>query len=486
MEEIYLYLNHHVDIKNAVLLVGYHYSPDQLKVLLSQTHLEKLFITGSLSAHGEEKIKEEINHLRETNEVRLPTDISFAAPDSWNDEYQTDAVLFDGISNISEFRLVEKLKFRYLLGNVDENVVSSFDVWEKFRKQALHIYIKTKRPYKMEQILNWDKDESNDIELSVIFPVYKVEKYLNECLESVTAWNADYVEFLFVNDGSPDHSRDIILEWADKDSRIRLLDKENGGCASARQYGLDHSRGRYVGFIDPDDYTDQSMYPKLLAGAMTGSYDICFCGYNEYYESDRTVNPVMDDVFWPFTDGVTDPWIIHSMIAYARVAIWRGIYKKSMIDNAGIHFYTDLKRFDDLPFKVEVFAAAKAVYAIPEPLYYYRLQRPGQDVSADDNRLFVHFEIFKHLNQRIAGTKDPRLTDWLQLCKLQTHRYALITIQDKYLKEYLKKAKEDLDSTGTKAKSFEMIKSRLGKKAALYYAAIEAQSEKMIKMLNKK
>ena len=65
--------------------------------------------------------------------------------------------------------------------------------------------------------------------------MYNVEKYLDQCIESVTAWKAPYVEFLFVNDGSPDHSREVVLKWAKQDTRIKLLDKPNGGCASDRQ-----------------------------------------------------------------------------------------------------------------------------------------------------------------------------------------------------------------------------------------------------------
>lgn len=71
---------------------------------------------------------------------------------------------------------------------------------------------------------------------------------LNQCIESVTAWKAPYVEFLFVNDGSPDNSREVVLKWAKEDPRIKLLDKPNGGCASARQYGLESCKGKVYWF----------------------------------------------------------------------------------------------------------------------------------------------------------------------------------------------------------------------------------------------
>ena len=105
-------------------------------------------------------------------------------------------------------------------------------------------------------------------------------------------------------------------------------------------------------------------------------------------------------------------------------------YGMEFLEKNNIGFYTDLKRFDDLPFKVETFAYAKSVVMIPEYLYYYRLEREGQDVAADDERLYVHFDIFEHLNQSIGSTKDQRLIDNLQMCKIQTHRYALSKIKE--------------------------------------------------------
>ena len=92
----------------------------------------------------------------------------------------------------------------------------------------------------------------------------------DQCIESVTAWKAPYVEFLFVNDGSPDNSREVVLKWAKEDPRIKLWINPMED-ASARQYGFDHAKGKYIGFIDPDDYIDESMYRKLCVQPVTGS-----------------------------------------------------------------------------------------------------------------------------------------------------------------------------------------------------------------------
>ena len=169
----------------------------------------------------------------------------------------------------------------------------------------------------------------------------------------------------------------------DMDARIILIEKENGGCASARQTGLERARGRYVGFIDPDDFIDENMYRKLLKAAMCGNFDISLCGYNEYYENSGRIKPAEDSLWYPFLDGCYDSDKIDDLITYCRVAIWRGIYRREFLERNGIRFYTDIRRFDDLPFKVETFAMAKSVIMLPEYLYYYRQEREGQDIAAD-------------------------------------------------------------------------------------------------------
>ncbi len=147
-------------------------------------------------------------------------------------------------------------------------------------------------------------------------------------------------------------------------------------------------------------------------------------------------------------------------------------YGMEFLEKNNIGFYTDLKRFDDLPFKVETFAYAKSVVMIPEYLYYYRLEREGQDVAADDERLYVHFDIFEHLNQSIGSTKDQRLIDNLQMCKIQTHRYALSKIKEEYKEEYLRRARADLNALCDMGRTYKIANMMLGSEVADAYRKI--------------
>ena len=471
MDELCSYLNFHREIEKVVFLAGIEIPYSRIESIILDGNLKSIVLTGFFSDMQIENFKSNIEFSKA--QTRINKDFEFEyVPYSKFEAYTGNwALVVDGFAPeaIMDFAI---LRPKYLLVNMFEGNVSAFRIWEKFKGSCEYIQIRTLKENRHSRMLSWNRRPDTDIELSVVFPTYNVADYLEQCIESVTKWKAPYIEFLFVNDGSKDSSRDIILKWSQKDPRVKLIDKENGGCASARQLGMEKAKGQYIGFIDPDDFIDERMYFKLLEAAMVGSYEIAYCGYNEYYGSNNTHKKVMDELGLPYCHGTVDAERIKNLVAFCRVAIWRGIYKKTLIEREKIHFYTDLRRFDDLPFKVETFAFAKSVVAVPEYLYYYRLSRPGQDVSADDERLYVHFDIFKHLNDSIVSRGDQELIDHLQMVKIQTHLYALSKIKPQFKEYYTKHAKEDLLTTGEYYRTYDLAEQRIGKDRAEAYKRI--------------
>ena len=177
-----------------------------------------------------------------------------------------------------------------------------------------------------------------------------------------------------------------------------------------------------------------------------GSYEMTYCGYKEYYEEDGSTQDVLNDCLKdPYLTGTYRRDKVQLLTVNTRVAIWRALYRKDILEKKNIRFHESLKRFDDLPFRVEYIFAAGSAACVPEYLYYYRLGRKGQDVSCTDERLFVHFPIFDFLDKYTDEFKDERLQDLLQIVKIQTHGYGLSKIEKKYKKKYLKKAKQQLD-----------------------------------------
>ena len=115
--------------------------------------------------------------------------------------------------------------------------------------------------------------------ISVIVPVYNVENYLPRCLDSIINQTYTNLEILLVDDGATDNSGKLCDEYAQKDNRIRVFHKENGGVSSARNMGLDNATGEYIAFVDSDDYIDKCMYEIMLNSSVQNNADIVVCGY---------------------------------------------------------------------------------------------------------------------------------------------------------------------------------------------------------------
>lgn len=354
-----------------------------------------------------------------------------------------DMILFD-CNEAENVENLTKYPTKYMIGrmNSDEDY---FAFWEKYREYVQYMYIQQKNlNHTGYEIFEWKKAET-DIELSVILPVYNVAAYLPQCIESLIQWKAPYIEYLFIDDGSTDDSSAIISRYSAEDKRIRLIRKENGGCASARNRGLEEAKGRYIGFVDADDYIESNMFYELLKRAFLGNYDYTYCGFREYFEDTKTDIPVTNECLsGDYLSGEYDSDKVSLLVVKTRVAIWRGLYKKSILEKHQIKFYEELKRFDDLPFRVEYLFAARSAVCIPKYLYNYRIGREGQDTVCADDRLYVHFQIFKYLDVYVEKYKDRRLWDILQAVKIQTHAFALKRIEKQYHKKYMQQAKQQI------------------------------------------
>lgn len=485
MNDLVGYLGMHQEIRELFLVLGTESSAALVYDICSAIKLDKLVLavpTGKL----EKEVQSIFQRLAYEEKGYFPKKLEWRSDEercTYTADTENMALLFDAPWNAEEVIEFCSLRPRYLAGILDRKRVNAFQIWEKYRTICEGIYLLAWEKNQGEEVLHWSKNTKSDIELSIIFPVYGVAAYLRQCIQSVTAWQADYVEFLFVDDGSPDESADLIREYARKDPRIQLFQKKNGGCASARQYGLERAKGRYVGFVDPDDFVDETMFRKLFCRALSGSYEICYCGYQELYENTHTTKEVEDCLGFPYKNGTYDRGKIDELIAYERIAIWRGIYLRNMLVQHHIHFYTKLRRFDDLPFQVETLAVAKSVVAVPEYLYYYRMSRPGQDIAADDERLYVHFSIFKYLDRFFSQAKEKVQLDYLQVVKIHTHRYALEKIRPELIAAYCRQARKDLLSNFPYAEGKYILRQFASWKDQLYFMAICNRNIRLVKLL---
>ena len=118
--------------------------------------------------------------------------------------------------------------------------------------------------------------------ISIVVPIYNVEKYLRQCLDSILDQTYEHFECLLINDGSPDNSADICKEYVDKDARFHYFEKENGGLASARNFGIKYSKGKYITFIDSDDWVESDYLEVLYSKIKEYNTDFVISSYKKF------------------------------------------------------------------------------------------------------------------------------------------------------------------------------------------------------------
>lgn len=216
----------------------------------------------------------------------------------------------------------------------------------------------------------------NDL-ISVVIPVYNVEKYLDRCLSSVTKQTYSNIEIILVDDGSKDNSGKLCEAWKNKDNRIVVAHKNNGGLSDARNYGLKIATGGYISFIDSDDFVD-SRFIEILHNEIekTGSL-IAAVGLREYYDGDT----LADDEYHPaYTEKLTQIDAIRCILRVEKLYdyAWNKLYKRELFDNIEYPFG---RKMEDLGTTYKLFKKADSVSYNPCRLYYY--------VQRDDSILHV-------------------------------------------------------------------------------------------------
>lgn len=205
--------------------------------------------------------------------------------------------------------------------------------------------------------------------ISVIVPVYNVDKYLERCLDSIINQTYNNLEIILIDDGSTDKSAKICDVYKNKDQRIVVIHKKNEGVSSARNYGLKIAHGNYVGFVDSDDYINSNMYEILYANFLKYNVDISMCNYNIIKQ--RTVDSRYHENLKNDDFIIENKEQFYKMLNqfYFKGFLWNKLFKK---DNAKkIGFRSDISFCEDLLFVAEYAQACNTFCYYKKPLYNY-------------------------------------------------------------------------------------------------------------------
>lgn len=223
--------------------------------------------------------------------------------------------------------------------------------------------------------------------VSIIVPIYNVERYLQDCLESLLHQTLSDVEVLLVNDGTKDNSGIIAKRYADKYPQFfKYLEKENGGLSDARNFAMPYVTGKYVAFVDSDDYVAPTMFEKLYNLAESKSIDIVDCEFEFIYEDTGKHKPVS---FLAYKEK-------HNCLIVAYPNAWNKLYRTDWLKSLNVEFPKGLWHEDiEFFFKILPFANMVPV-TVHEPLYYYR-QRSGSIMSKPDRRILDLHKIYGNI-----------------------------------------------------------------------------------------
>lgn len=275
--------------------------------------------------------------------------------------------------------------------------------------------------------------------ISIIIPVYGVEKYIAKCINSIKAQTFTDFEAILINDGTKDNSVDIAEQTIAGDQRFKILHKENGGQGSARNLGLDNARGKYIAFIDSDDWVEpgylQTMYDKIIIE----DADICTCGVNLLSEDEKIEKHFNSNI----EKYLSEKDFMNASF-YVSNWMWDKLYKKEVFDK--IRFDPKVKTFEDahLCFRL---IYCKKITSTDEYLYNY-IQHVGS-TSNDVKHSYLEDRLAVYQTQiNFAKKNDITNEKYLIFLYLKTFLFFCITTFARYSKNYpsdIKKLKREID-----------------------------------------
>ena len=280
--------------------------------------------------------------------------------------------------------------------------------------------------------------------VSVIIPVYGVERWLPECMDSLINQTLKEIEIICVDDGSPDNCGAILDEYAKKDNRVKVIHQKNGGVQRARNAGLDVATGEYIALVDSDDYVELNTYEIAYKYAKNDNVDVLHFGNrvfddgNDNHEncldlSDRPVISLKE--YWENEYGVF---------------VWDNLFKSEIIQNDKIRFIPGIRPADDTCFTYSAMGRAKRVKSIPAKFYNYRI-RPCALSRMTPADIFINsYKMFKHI-----------CDSWRQGDCIRGQESLLLTKIIRWSKQYhntsLDYAQEVLDSFGNDVYNNEVV-----------------------------
>ena len=285
------------------------------------------------------------------------------------------------------------------------------------------------------------KTASDAPKVSIVVPVYNVEKYLRECLDSLLAQKLKDIEIIVVNDGSTDSSPDIAAEYAARDASVRVISKENEGYGKTMNRGFFEARGEYVGIVESDDFADPRMFKDMYKFAKKHDLDLVKTNYYEHSDA----GDVFQEPFAGFDyKRVFDPRVEQRALTVLPI-IWSALYRREMIEREGIRFNeTPGASYQDTSFVFQVWASARRAAILPKGYLHYRVDNANSSVKSS-SKVFAVCDEYELSAQFLARDpeKQQAFEKILNLLKLGTYRWNYNRLAPEYQRQFAERMREE-------------------------------------------
>lgn len=252
--------------------------------------------------------------------------------------------------------------------------------------------------------------------VSVIVPVYKAETYLHRCVDSLLAQTFPDFEILLIDDGSPDRSGEICDAYAEKDTRVRVFHKENGGVSSARQCGIDNARGEYTIHADPDDWVEPDMLEALYKKAKETDADMVICDfYEEFAGKQRYVRQR--------PSALDHETVLRELFQQLHGSCWNKLVRRACYNDYNVSFSPELYFCEDLFCNASLLLYPLKIVYINLAFYHYDKILNNNSLSCNYNEKYYDYDVFlrKKICFLLRGTKVYEIAE-NYLCLLIVNR----------------------------------------------------------------
>lgn len=236
----------------------------------------------------------------------------------------------------------------------------------------------------------------NSVDVSIIVPIYNAENYIEKCINSLINQTKKEIEIILINDGSTDNTEQIIKKY--KDKRIKYFKNKNQGIGKTRNFGIEKATGKYLMFVDSDDYIDPNTCKLMFDKAVSNSLDIVICDYFKVVNNEIIKEKIKNFKYTTLKEN-------SSLLIDINLAPWNKLYKTSLIKDNNIRFVEDLK-YEDAPFVCEALDKAKKIGKVNKYLNYYVIHGKSETTIRDERV----FDIIKIVDKIRNYFKDKSYT----------------------------------------------------------------------------